>query len=179
MDNRVVNVYSEAFFELSKDKNKLKTHRENLNFVNEEFKNHDELKKVILSPSIEKKDKRSVVAKLFSDLDKDALNLINVLIDKSRFSIFEDLTRDFNKKYNKEFNVSQAIVYSANELDNSEIKDLEKVLSKKFDKEVELENHIDKSLIGGISILIDGKRIDNSVKSRLENLRAHLRKEGE
>ena len=35
---------------------------------------------------------------------------------------------------------------------------------------VKLENEIDKTLIGGVKILIDGKIIDASLRSRLENL---------
>lgn len=179
MNNRVVNVYSDAFFELSKEKDKLKTHKEDLQTIKDIITEHMELKEVILSPTIEKSDKKNLIKKIFSDIDNDTLNLINVLIDKSRFTIFEDLTRDFNKKYNKEFNISEGKIYSANKLDEKEIKDLEKVLSKKFNKKVELKNEIDNKLIGGVSILLDGKRIDNSVKFRLESLKAHLMKEGE
>ena len=179
MNNRVVNVYSDAFFELSKEKNKLKTHKKDLQAIKEIITEHMELKGAILSPTIEKSDKKNLIKKIFSDIDNDTLNLINVLIDKSRFTVFEDLTRDFNKKYNKEFNISEGKIYSANKLDEKEIKDLEKVLSKKFNKKVELENEIDNKLIGGVSILLDGKRIDNSVKFRLESLKAHLMKEGE
>lgn len=179
MNNRVVNVYSDAFFELSKEKDKLKTHKKDLQTIKDIITNHKELKEIILSPTIEKSDKKDLINKIFSDLDNDSRNLINVLIDKSRFTVFEELTRDFNKKYNKELNISQGKIYSANKLDETEIRDLEKVLSKKFNKKVELENEIDKNLIGGVSILLDGKRIDNSVKFRLESLKAHLMKEGE
>ena len=179
MNNPVISVYSEAFFELSKEKDKLALHKQNLNQINDILREHEDFNRVLLSPSVEKEDKKKMFKELFNDLDPDALNLAFLLFDKSRFSIFGELTRDFNKKYNKENNIAEGIVYSAVELSESQIDDLVKALSKKFDKKVELENKIDTSLIGGVSVLLEGKRIDNSIKNRLDNLKAHLRKEGE
>jgi F0F1-type ATP synthase delta subunit len=40
---------------------------------------------------------------------------------------------------------------------------------------VRLENRIDKSIIGGAKIYVDGKLIDASVKSRLENMKQRIR----
>lgn len=70
-------------------------------------------------------------------------------------------------------------MYSASKLDSSDINDLVNTLEKKYKKQVELTNEIDESLISGVSIYIEGNRIENSVKNRLENLRARLKKEGE
>ena len=179
MINPAVRVYSEAFFELSKEKNNLDIHKKDLNEVNNILKEYSQLNRILTSPSIEKEAKKEVFSEVFKDLEKDALNLAFVLIDKSRFSIFEDLTREFNKKYNEEKNIEEGIVYSIKELTESQMKDLENVLNKKFDKKVELVNKIDESLIGGISIELEGKRIDNSIKNRLTSLKAHLMKEGE
>lgn len=179
MNNAVVSVYSEAFFELSKEKNNLDLHKKELNQINKILSENEKFNNLLLSPTIEKSDKKDIFSKVFEGIDKDSKNLAFVLIDKSRFSIFGALTRDFNKKYNKINNIAEGIVYSANQLSQDQIKNLEEVLSKKFNKKVELNNTIDKDLIGGVSVLLEGKRIDNSIRYKLDNLKAHLRKEGE
>ena len=56
-----------------------------------------------------------------------------------------------------------------------ELQKLEKVLSEKFDMKLVLKNEVDPSILGGIVINLDGKVIDDSVKSGLENLKVALK----
>lgn len=179
MDNPVSKVYSKAFFELSKEKGKLEKHREDLLYISQILGEHPDFKSLVENPNVLKEDKKTLFSKIFTDIENETSNLLNILVDKSRLDIIGDLILDFGKMYNEEFNISHGIVYSVNKLEVAEIKDLQTSLEKKLGKKVELINEIDQSLIGGISVLIDGKRIDNSIKSRLEGLKAHLRKEGE
>lgn len=179
MNEKVVKVYSEAFFELSKEKNKLDKNRQELKEIEEILKNYKEINQIISNPNVSKADKKDLLAKLFDCFDKDVVNLLYVLVDKSRFEILNDLIRDYNQKYKEEKGIMEGIVYSASKLDSSDINDLVNTLEKKYKKQVELTNEIDESLISGVSIYIEGTRIENSVKNRLESLRARLKKEGE
>lgn len=175
MNNPATLVYSEAFFQLSKEKNKLDEHKENLYEILDVIKQHEEISGILNNPNVLKEDKKQLISKIFGHIEIESLNLIKVLIDKSRFDIFEDLVRDYKKRYNTEKNIVEGIVYSAYKLDLNDIKDLEKVLEKKLDKKVELDNEIDNSLIGGVSIYVDGKRIDNSIKYRLDSLKSSIK----
>lgn len=179
MKNQVVEVYSEAIFQLSKEKNKLDKHKEDFSYIDKIIHENQEIKFLIENPNILKDDKKNMLSKIFVDIDRDILNLLKILVDKSRFDIIFDLIRDFIKKYNKEKNIMEGIVYSSKKLDKKDIEDLSKALKKKFDKTIILKNEIDESLIGGVSIYIDEKRIDNSIKSRLDSLKSNLMKEGE
>lgn len=179
MNDAVVKVYSDAFFDLSFEKNKLDIHKKDLNYIIDIFNENKELNNLIDNPVVSNEDKKELISKIFVDIDIDSKNLLNVLIDNKRFMVLEDLARDFNKKYNYAKNILEGIVYSTRKLDEKELKNLENALNKKFDKKVELTNIIDESLIGGLSIYVDGKRIDNSIKNRLDSLKAHLLKEGE
>ena len=60
-------------------------------------------------------------------------------------------------------------------MNQEELQKLEKVLSEKFDMKLVLKNEVDPSIIGGIVINLDGKVIDDSVKSGLENLKVALK----
>lgn len=179
MNDVVVKVYSQAFFDLSSEKNKLDIHKKDLKYIVEVFNENTELHNLLNNPIISNEDKRELISKIFVDIDLDSKNLLKVLIDNKRFTVLEDLVRDFNKKYNYANNILEGVVYSTRKLDDVEFKNLENALNKKFDKKVELTNIIDESLIGGLSIYVDGKRIDNSIKNRLDSLKARLLKEGE
>ena len=178
MNNRVSKVYSEAFFTLSLEKDKLDIHKKDLLEIDKILDEYEEINQLLLNPNVTKDDKKQLISKVFSDIDVDTLNLLKVLIDKSRFLVFKELVKEYRKNYNINKNIAEGIVYSANKLEQSDIDDLIAVLEKNFGKKVELENKIDKTLIGGISIFIDGKRIDNSIKSRLESLKSLLKERG-
>ena len=60
-------------------------------------------------------------------------------------------------------------------MNQEELQKLEKVLSEKFDMKLVLKNEVDPSILGGIVINLDGKVIDDSVKSGLENLKVALK----
>lgn len=178
-NENVINVYSSAFYELSSEKNKLDIHKKHLELVSDIFTKNVELKNFLQNPNISNDEKKEIISKAFKDIDIDLLNYLNLLIDKNRIMLISDLEKDFKKRYNKQMNILEGEVYSSYELKEDEIKDLEHLLKNKFNKKVELKNIIDKSLIGGISIYVDGKRIDNSISNRLESLKTHLLKEGD
>lgn len=178
MNNRVSKVYSEAFFTLSLEKDKLDIHKKDLLEIEKVLNEYEEINQLLLNPNVTKDDKKQLISKVFSDIDVDTLNLLKVLIDKSRFLVFKELVKEYRKNYNINKNIAEGIVYSANKLEQSDLNNLILILEKKFEKKVELENKIDETLIGGISVFIDGKRIDNSIKSRLEVLRSSLKERG-
>lgn len=178
MNNHVSKVYSEAFFTLSLEKDKLDIHKKDLLEIEKVLNEYEEINQLLLNPNVTKDDKKQLISKVFSDIDVDTLNLLKVLIDKSRFLVFKELVKEYRKNYNINKNIAEGIVYSANKLDQSDLNNLILILEKKFEKKVELENKIDETLIGGISVFIDGKRIDNSIKSRLEVLRSSLKERG-
>lgn len=178
MNEAVVKVYSEALSSLSCQKKKWDTYKKDIHYVQKIFIENNNLMFFLINPNIDKNNKKNLIREIFENIDIDIKNFIFVLIDKSRIMLFEDIVNDFYKKYNEKNNILEGIVYSASVLDEIDIKKLEKTLENKFSKRVELENIIDESIIGGVSIFIDGKKIDNSIRNRLDKMRAHLMKEG-
>ena len=67
-----------------------------------------------------------------------------------------------------------ADVTSAQELTSAQQEKIQKKLVTVTGKEVTLRTHRDESLIGGVVVRIGDKRIDGSVKGRLEEMTAQL-----
>lgn len=180
MNNSVSNVYSEALFDILIEKNSLNKGRDDLkNFKNLINENPDIIK-VLANPNILKEDKKDLIDKLMGDSIKEISNFIKVLIDKQRFSEFNSIYEHFTKRYYDHENIEKGLVFSARELEAKDIEKIEQSISKKINKKVELENVLDESLIGGFTVKLDGKFIDNSIKGRLSNLSSSLKeKRGE
>ena len=56
----------------------------------------------------------------------------------------------------------------------SQIKRLEEQTGKLIGENVQLENHVDKSLIGGVRVQVAGKIFDASLKRKLEDMRSRM-----
>jgi len=84
---------------------------------------------------------------------------------------------EYYKKYHKEQkSITQVKVTSTGKLDSETIEKIAEKIKVKFNKPVDIEERIDKSLIGGITIKInDDILIDGSVKRKLENLKNELK----
>lgn len=177
MNSLVAEVYSDAFFSLSKEKNTLDACKEQLLFFQSVFSEHETLKKVLEDPSIRKREKKEILDTVFEGCERDSLNFVKLLIDKSRFYVFSQIVTNFVRKYNVQNNISEGIIYSAQEMSVEEIEQIQEVLSRKYNRKVELKNSIHTDLIGGFQVKLDGKVLDNSIKGRLDNLKSSL-KEG-
>ena len=69
---------------------------------------------------------------------------------------------------------SLGTIFSIKPLSDGQLESFEKETGKLLRKQVRLENKVDKNLIGGVRIFIEGKVIDASIQRKLMNLRENL-----
>ncbi|MCK4891829.1 MAG: ATP synthase F1 subunit delta [Candidatus Pacebacteria bacterium] len=98
-------------------------------------------------------------------------HFIAILKKNNDLSLIDKIIEQYYKYYRNQKNISKIEVSSANKL-NPEL--LNKIIQK-FNKQIEIEEKIDKSLIGGIVLRIDNNLlIDGSVKKKLNNLKKNI-----
>ena len=98
-------------------------------------------------------------------------NFIKILIKNNDLSLIDKIIQQYYKYYRNQRNITKIEVSSAKKL-NPEI--LNKLIQK-FHNQIEIEETIDESLIGGIVLRIDDNLLlDGSVKRKLENLERNL-----
>ncbi len=99
-------------------------------------------------------------------------NFVKILKRNNDLSLAIKIIDQYYKHYRKEKNISK-IEIASNEKLSSET--LNKIIQK-FNKQIEIEEKIDKSLIGGVVLKIDDNiLIDGSVKRKLGDLRASIK----
>ena len=100
-------------------------------------------------------------------------NFIEILRKNNDLSLVDKIIEQYYKYYREQRNISKIEVSSAKKL-NPEI--LNKIIQK-FNKQIEIEEIIDESLVGGIVLRVDDNLlIDGSVKKKLENLKKNITK---
>ena len=87
---------------------------------------------------------------------------------------FNNIKVKVKELLNDKHNIIEGTVISAIALTEKQVKELEEKLSKKYNKNVTLENEVDQSILGGVLVRLGNTQIDGSVKTRLNNIKAQL-----
>ena len=171
----IANRYAEALFQLSEEENITKEIYNELHDVVEVIKNNKELDNVLKSPLVAKNEKTQLIEALFNNkINNDLKNFLKILVEKGRISSLKSIELTFKELLNDKHNIIEGTVISAIALTEKQVKELEEKLSKKYNKNVTLENKVDESILGGVLVRLGNTQIDGSVKTRLNNIKDQL-----
>lgn len=171
----IANRYAEALFQLSEEENITKEIYNELHHVVDIVKNNKELDNVLKSPLVSKPEKVQLIETLFNKkINNNLKNFLKILVEKGRISSLKSIELTFRQLLNDKNNIMEGTVISAIPLTDEKVKELEEKLSKKYNKNVTLENKVDESILGGVLIRLGNTQIDGSVKTRLDNIKDQL-----
>ena len=171
----IANRYAEALFQLSEEENITKEIYNELHDVVEVIKNNKELDNVLKSPLVAKNEKTQLIEALFNNkINNNLKNFLKILVEKGRISSLKSIELTFKELLNDKHNIIEGTVISAIALTEKQVKELEEKLSKKYNKNVTLENKVDESILGGVLVRLGNTQIDGSVKTRLDNIKDQL-----
>ena len=140
------------------------------------FAAQPELRRVLLHPAVPAERKRAVVAALWpgsrpSDL---LLRLVDLLLARARVELLPLIAAAYTRLSNAQRGVVEAEAVSAQELGETETREVASAVGRATGKKVELHRRVDPSLIGGLLLRMQGRVYDGSVRARLRALRARL-----
>lgn len=162
--------YSEAFFSLALDKNKVSEYKEDLKLVLDTFKGVDSIDLFFASEKITKQEKKDLIEKSFNEkISVDAKNLLKLLVDKGRMGYITEIAEDYFHLANENLNICEGLIESVRPIDETRIKELEALLAKNG-QTVVLKQKINKSLISGFRITLNNEVIDGSMKSKIDQM---------
>jgi F-type H+-transporting ATPase subunit delta len=101
-------------------------------------------------------------------------NLLATVIDNGRLAVLPEIAAQFRALVNSRSGVSDAIVYSAFEIDAAQLAEVVGALEKRFNRKLNATVRLAPELIGGIRVVVGDEVLDTSVLSRLEQMRAAL-----
>ena len=171
----IANRYAEALFQLSEEENISKEIYSELHDVVQLIKENKDLDNVFKSPLVAKNEKIDLIEALFNGkINNNLKNFLKILVEKGRISSLQSIELTFKELLNEKHNILEGTVISAIALTEKQVKELEEKLSKKYNKNVTLENEVDQSILGGVLVRLGNTQIDGSVKTRLNNIKDQL-----
>jgi len=103
-----------------------------------------------------------------------ARNFLRTVLDNGRLAALPEIAAQFRTLVNQSKGTSDAIVYSAFALHGKALTELKAVLEQRFGRKLHVTVQQDKTLIGGVRVVVGDEVLDTSVKARLEHMKAAL-----
>lgn len=144
----------------------------NLNAVTSQNR---EFSRFLNSPLITRDTKKATLAKIFASFNKETIHLFELMADKSRENLIGYMGAEFVRIYNKNNRITVAEITSASELDAESLKKAEQfVKTSTGATTVEISTKVDASLIGGMTIMFEGKIFDSSIATQIKRIKSEL-----
>jgi F-type H+-transporting ATPase subunit delta len=166
--------YAAALFELEKESGTIDESLEQAVFLRDTLKDPD-CRRVVSHPHISAAEKMEFFRSAFaSSISENLLGMLYLAIEKDRENYLVPALSSYIGMVHRYKRRTTAQVTSAGPLNGEQVSALQKLLSAKLDKQVDVAVKVDPELIGGVSIYVDGYLIDRTLKKKLNDLKLNL-----
>ena len=165
--------YADAAFEIGRADGTLETWERDLATLQEAL-GDERLRRLMEHPAVAFADKEKVLRSVLEGVADEPLALALLMVRRGRPGAIDAMVERFGELVRRERGISLAEVRTALPLDDEQRTAIAERLRVLTGDRVEINEKVDETLIGGISVRIGDRLYDASVRSRLERLRARL-----
>jgi F-type H+-transporting ATPase subunit delta len=138
---------------------------------------NDLLSRALSNPAIPAANKRAIVERLFAkagSVSPVIVKLIGLLADRDRLVLLPDIAAAYRTRLMEHARVVRAEVVTAIPLPGDRVAALQQGLARATGRDVQLENRVDPSIIGGAVTRIGSTVYDGSITRQLEKMKDAL-----
>lgn len=135
---------------------------------------NDKLANLLNNPNVNQQQVIDILTQVVNTTDAGIKNFILLLAQYKRLLIAPAVFELFQQLKLKHEKILHVDVTSAFELAETQMTQLRAALTKKFNHQVTLQQHVDPSLIGGLAVRMGDFVIDNSILGKINRFKAHL-----
>jgi F-type H+-transporting ATPase subunit delta len=133
-----------------------------------------ELRAVLRNPDLSPETKADIVADVVGGADELLGNFLRIAAEKGRIGEIEEIARELDRLLAIEEGRLDVELTTAYELSDSEATAIVKQIQDASGRKVEATRKVDPELIGGFVLQAGSRRVDASVRGRIERLRREL-----
>jgi len=167
-------VYAASLFSLADEENLLSETMDELLALRSVFLENADYAPLLDSPTLPLSSRLSLIDEAFEGASEYVKNFIKILCEKKCTHLFSECVKNFEKLYNKKYNIENVTVITAFPLSEALREKLTRKLSDDLKKKVILDLKVDESILGGLIIRTENSQTDASVRARLDAIKAQL-----
>jgi F-type H+-transporting ATPase subunit delta len=164
--------YASALFDLASENGTVTAVEADLDRVEQAIRESDDFGALIRNPQVSRGDAGKIMDAIapvlgLSDLTR---KFMGVLAENRRLFALPEIIRAFHSIAAAQRGEATAQVTSAHPLDEGQIEQLRQNLEAREGRNVKIRTSVDADLLGGLVVTIGSKRIDSSIRTRLNSL---------
>ena len=173
MNNHRINLrYATALFEFASEMNQVEQTFHDVKMIAEICNENRDLRLMLKSPVIFSDKKLKVLDEILKGkIGSVTKGFIEILVRKRREEYLPGILNSFIDIYRKSKNIKLAQVTTSNGLDKDLREQLISILTQQTGSEILLEEHVDKDILGGLIVKIEGVKFDDSVRKKINTLK--------
>ncbi|MEA2101897.1 MAG: ATP synthase F1 subunit delta [Thermodesulfobacteriota bacterium] len=171
--------YARALYDLGVEEDIQGLLSEDIDKVGGLVQESDQFRDIMESPLYDITLKKGILSDFVKkyDISIYTANLIQILVDKDRFEHVSAICDSYVEILNAASGRVRALVTSAIRLDDEQVKRIADVLSKKMEKQVDVDVAVDADLIGGVVAEVEGMVYDGSLRTQIGKVKERLKRE--
>ncbi len=172
--------YAKALAELARESGELARVEQDLGALSEALRGSEALQRLVSSPLFSAQDQQAGLDAVFGQVgfSQITVNFLGLLARNRRLGALAEIIRAFHLIMAAERGELAAEVSSAAPLSTEQVERLKQSIREAFGRDVTLKARVDPSLIGGLVVKVGSRMIDNSVKTKLNNLKIAMKEVG-
>jgi F-type H+-transporting ATPase subunit delta len=173
MASRVASRYVKSLLGLAVSQGSLDKVHADMQLFDNTIQKSRELELMLKSPVIRHDKKLAILTAIFKGKITDlTMAFIEIITRKNREPLLPEIAGEFHNAFNVYKGIGKASVTTTVPMDAKTLAEFETIVKKLSNsKQVEIEEKIDKDLIGGFILNVEDKQIDASIRNNLKKLK--------
>ena len=172
---RIGSEYAQALFDLARDEGLSERILKEMELVNETAGGSSEFLRILSAPNISRQERCSILDNCYrGKVHPYVLNFMKLLTEKGYARSLPDCCKAYRELYNEFNGILAVTAVTAVPMTAEQSKRLQAKLESMTGKRVMLSPVVDAACLGGVRLDYDGKRVDDTVRHRLDTVRSML-----
>ena len=170
----IAEVYARSLFQVAQEQDVLDDVHEQLGQFTDAVNESQDLQVFLFSPYFSAEEKKESLGKVVEGADENLFRFLELLAERHRMPVVFRVRRTFDDMWAEERKRLEVSITSAVELDDKTVEEIGKRIEEQTGRDVQLSQHVDPDVVGGIVLRVGNMILDASVRARLERLRKQV-----
>ena len=167
-------IYAQALLDAAHEQDSLPVVRDEFAQFAAALRESDELAALLRNPQVDSRAKGDVLDAVLAGADEAFRNFVHLLVDKNRIGQVLEIYDEWERLLAAEERILEVELTTAVELSDKEAAEIVAQIEAAAGRKVEASRNVDPDLIGGLILQAGSRRVDASVRGRLNDLREQL-----
>jgi len=172
--------YATALFELALEENALESVEQDLNRFQQAFDAVADLRRLVKSPVFSAEVQERAIAAILKKIEIEGLtaNFLKLIAKNRRLFAAPAMVKAFRTLLARHRGQTSAEVVSAAKLEEGQVRALQSALKAALHKDVQLDQKVDATLLGGLVVKVGSRMVDSSLRTKLNSLKHAMKEVG-